>query len=57
MKTGTAPDSMTTWVCSDVPEAMFVKAHAASNCKRECAFVVSAERRRAPVCEREGLRT
>lgn len=34
MKTGTAPDSMTTWVCSDVPEAMLVRAHAASNCER-----------------------
>ena len=31
MKTGTAPDSITTWVCSDVPEAMLVRAHAASN--------------------------
>ena len=29
---GTAPLAMTTRVCSDVPEAMFVSAHAASNC-------------------------
>ena len=28
---GTAPLAMTTRVCSDVPEAMFVSAHAASN--------------------------
>ena len=31
-KIGTAPLSITTLVCSLVPEAMFVKAHAASNC-------------------------
>mmetsp|Transcript_2162 Transcript_2162/g.6387 ORF Transcript_2162/g.6387 Transcript_2162/m.6387 type:complete len:248 (+) Transcript_2162:1009-1752(+) len=31
-KMGTAPSSMTTRVCSDVPDAMFVSAHAASNC-------------------------
>lgn len=29
---GTAPLSMTTRVCSEVPEATFVSAHAASNC-------------------------
>lgn len=28
MKTGTAPDSITTWVCSEVPEAMLVRAQA-----------------------------
>ena len=28
---GTAPLSMTTRVCSEVPEATFVSAHAASN--------------------------
>ena len=32
MKMGTAPASMTTCVCSDVPDAMFVSAQAASNC-------------------------
>lgn len=31
-KIGTAPWSMTTRVCSDVPDAILVKAHAASNC-------------------------
>lgn len=30
---GTAPECTTAIVCADVPEAMFVKAHAASNCK------------------------
>ena len=30
---GTAPCSMTTFVCSDVPEATLVRAQAASNCK------------------------
>lgn len=30
---GTAPHSTTAFVCSDVPEAMFVSAQAASNCK------------------------
>ena len=29
---GTAPESITTRVCSDVPDAMLVSAHAASNC-------------------------
>ena len=29
-KTGTAPLSMTTRVCSDVPDEMFVRVHAAS---------------------------
>lgn len=37
MKTGTAPDSMTTWVCSEVPEAMLVRAQAASNCRKMCS--------------------
>ena len=32
MKYGTAPAWITTCVCSDVPDAMFVSAHAASNC-------------------------
>eukprot|EP00955_Chlamydomonas_euryale_P055336 356110-Chlamydomonas_euryale.AAC.3 len=32
-KIGTAPASMTTLVCSDVPDATLVSAHAASNCK------------------------
>lgn len=31
---GMAPWSMTTLVCSDVPEAMFVSAQAASNCNQ-----------------------
>lgn len=31
MKMGTAPSLMTTWVWSEVPDAMLVKAHAASN--------------------------
>lgn len=31
---GTAPWSITTLVFSDVPEAMFVRAQAASNCKK-----------------------
>ena len=31
-KMGTAPFAMTTRVCSDVPDAMFVNAHALSNC-------------------------
>ena len=31
-KIGTAPLAMTTRVCSDVPDAMFVSAHALSNC-------------------------
>lgn len=30
----TAPCSITFCVCSDVPEAIFVNTHAASNCKR-----------------------
>lgn len=34
MKTGTAPVSMTIRVCCDVPDAILVKAHAASNCKQ-----------------------
>ena len=37
MKMGTAPDSMTYLVWSDVPDAMFVKAQAASNCN-DCEF-------------------
>lgn len=32
-KSGTAPYFITTCVCSDVPEATLVNAHAASNCK------------------------
>lgn len=31
-KMGTAPLSITTFVCSEVPDATFVRAHAASNC-------------------------
>jgi hypothetical protein len=31
MKRGTAPLAITTWVCSEVPEAMLVRAQAASN--------------------------
>lgn len=31
-KMGTAPLSMTTLVCSEVPDATLVRAHAASNC-------------------------
>ena len=30
---GTAPALITILVCMEVPDAMFVKAHAASNCK------------------------
>lgn len=30
---GTAPSPITTLVCSDVPDAMLVRAHAASNCR------------------------
>mmetsp|Transcript_14938 Transcript_14938/g.32998 ORF Transcript_14938/g.32998 Transcript_14938/m.32998 type:complete len:223 (-) Transcript_14938:112-780(-) len=33
MKIGTAPASITYRVCSEVPEAMFVRAQAASNCR------------------------
>lgn len=33
MKIGTAPASMTVFVCRDVPDAMLVSAHAASNCR------------------------
>ena len=33
MKIGTAPALMTILVCMEVPDAMFVKAQAASNCK------------------------
>lgn len=39
IKIGTAPVSITTLVCRKVPEAMFVKAQAASNClvqRRPC---------------------
>ena len=31
MKTGTAPASITVLVCMEVPDAMLVSAHAASN--------------------------
>lgn len=33
MKIGTAPASITVFVCMDVPDAMLVSAHAASNCR------------------------
>lgn len=33
MKMGTAPASITVLVCMDVPDAMLVNAHAASNCR------------------------
>lgn len=33
-KGGMAPPSTTAWVCSEVPEAMLVRAQAASNCKQ-----------------------
>ena len=32
MKIGTAPASITVFVCKDVPDAMLVSAQAASNC-------------------------
>lgn len=32
IKIGTAPVSITTFVCRKVPDAMFVRAQAASNC-------------------------
>lgn len=35
MKMGTAPVSMTTFVCKKVPEAMLVNAQAASNCCKD----------------------
>lgn len=35
MKIGTAPASITVFVCMDVPDAMLVSAHAASNCRKE----------------------
>ena len=41
-KIGTAPLAMTTPVCSDVPDATLVSAHAASNCASRC----SRERRK-----------
>lgn len=34
MKMGTAPASITVFVCMDVPDAMLVNAHAASNCNK-----------------------
>ena len=33
MKIGTAPAAITVFVCMDVPDAMLVSAHAASNCR------------------------
>lgn len=33
MKIGTAPASITVFVCMDVPDAMLVNAQAASNCR------------------------
>jgi hypothetical protein len=33
MKMGTAPAWITILVCKEVPDAMLVRAHAASNCK------------------------
>lgn len=38
MKMGTAPALITILVCMEVPDAMFVKAHAASNCKTHMAI-------------------
>jgi hypothetical protein len=39
---GTAPASTTTLVLSDVPDAMLVSAHAASNCNKQTkVFLVS----------------
>jgi hypothetical protein len=36
---GTAPASTTTLVLSDVPDAMLVSAHAASNCNNQTGVI------------------
>lgn len=43
---GTAPASMTTWVCWAEPEAMLVRAHAASNWTSVCGECRNSTKRR-----------
>lgn len=59
MKTGTAPASITVLVCMEVPDAMLVSAHAASNYRGvtddhvECILARKKERKTERLRERE----